>query len=89
MFSSEICKIFINNYFEEHLPTTASETISVRFSLGVHADEKIYQNFFLHLHGFLTSKVANPNPTNIPLVFHVETMWKRSSFQRELHVVCL
>ena len=24
MFSSKICKIFKNTYFEEHLPTTAS-----------------------------------------------------------------
>ena len=27
MFSREICKIFKNNYFEEHLRTAASETL--------------------------------------------------------------
>ena len=86
MFSWEICEIFKNTYFEEHLRTTASNDSQKRMQNGksIENDEltkEFYETFWNHINHKKAETGVNLNP----LWFFPKCIFQR---KREALVFC-
>ena len=92
VFSCEIWEIFINNYFEEHLRTTASGTLRGVFRRGVFMKmvncRMVVRN--LHHRCLMGSKYASGSDQLVFFVWHVETLLLSFSLREvEIFFSCL